>query len=126
MLLNNISQKKTQLVAKKNDKSLGEKVFPSPAREWTNNLYFYNENTTKFIPYAESLTMYLIKSYFSIYNKIVQKKVRTKRMLNRLRKYSSNKIYISKAEFKHTNDKTIINLYVFNRQKYNYVYYMKR
>jgi hypothetical protein len=34
---------------------------------------------------------------------------------------SSNKIYISNGEFKHTNHKVIITLYLFNRQKYNYI-----
>jgi len=38
----------------------------------------------------------------------------------KLRKYrylSINKIYISKAEVKHTNSKAIITVYVYNREK---------
>ena len=33
---------------------------------------------------------------------------------------------LSKGEFKHTNDKVLINIYVYNRQKYNYLYKMKK
>jgi hypothetical protein len=39
----------------------------------------------------------------------------------RLRKLSTNKIFVSDGEFKHTNDKVSITLYIFNRQRYNYL-----
>lgn len=42
-------------------------------------------------------------------------------MLRRLRRLSSHKIYVSNGEFKHTNDKVIITLYTYNRQKFNYL-----
>jgi hypothetical protein len=51
--------------------------------------------------------------------------MRTKRLLLRLRRLSSNKVYLSNGEFKHTNNKVSINLYVFNRQKYNYLSRLK-
>lgn len=52
--------------------------------------------------------------------------MRTKRLLLRLRRLSSNKIYLSNGEFKHTNNKVLINLYMFNRQKYNYLSKLKK
>jgi hypothetical protein len=30
-------------------------------------------------------------------------------------------MYVSKSEFKHTNNKTIISIFIFNKQKYNYI-----
>ena len=38
---------------------------------------------------------------------------------------SSYRIFLSNGEFKHTNDKVIITLYLYNRQKYNYLYKLK-
>lgn len=38
-------------------------------------------------------------------------------MSHRPRRYSLSKIYVSKAEIKHTNSKIIITIYTYNRQK---------
>jgi len=62
----------------------------------------------------------LIKSYFNLYNYELERKIRKTRLLRRLRKLSSHKIYVSNGEFKHTNNKVLITLYLFNRQKSNY------
>jgi hypothetical protein len=51
--------------------------------------------------------------------------MRTKRLLLRLRRLSSNRIYLSNGEFKHTNNNVLINIYLFNRQKYNYLSRLK-
>src|SRR5919107_603440 len=42
------------------------------------------------------------------------------------RKISTNKIFISDGEFKHTNDKVNITLYVYNKQKLNYLLKLKK
>jgi hypothetical protein len=68
----------------------------------------------------------IIKSYFSLYNYKIEKKIRTKRLSRKFRRLSSNKIYISNGEFKHTNNKIIINLYLYNRQKDNYMLALKK
>jgi hypothetical protein len=39
---------------------------------------------------------------------------------------TSNKIFLSKGEFKHTNNKVIITLYTFNRQKDNFILKLKK
>jgi hypothetical protein len=41
-------------------------------------------------------------------------------------KLSTNKIFVSDGEFKHTNDKVNITLYVYNRQKLNYLLKLKK
>jgi hypothetical protein len=72
------------------------------------------------IPQVTELVNKLIKSYFNLYNLKLERKIRSSRLLRRLRKLSSNKIYVSNGEFKHTNNKVIITLYLFNRQKFNF------
>jgi hypothetical protein len=72
------------------------------------------------IPQVTELATKLIKSYFNLYNLKLERKIRSSRLLGRLRKLSSNKIYVSNGEFKHTNNKVIITLYLFNRQKFNF------
>jgi hypothetical protein len=69
--------------------------------------------------------MKIIKSFFSLYNKSLEKKIRTKRLLLRLRRLSSNRIYLSNGEFKHKNNSVLINIYIFNRQKNNYLKKLK-
>lgn len=102
------------------------KHFPSSTREWVNSIYVYNENSLNLIPNTTISAVKIIKGYFSLYNKRIERKMRTKRLLLRFRRLSSNKIYVSNGEFKHTNNKVVINLYLFNRQKYNYMLALKK
>jgi len=102
------------------------KHFPSSTREWKDSIYVYNKNNLNLIPTTDIISTNIIKSYFSIFNKNIEKKLRTKRLSARFRKLSSNNIYISNGEFKHTNNKVIINLYIFNRQNKNYSLIMNK
>jgi hypothetical protein len=95
------------------------KHYPSAVREWNNSIYVFNKNAINLIPQATELVNKLIKSYFNLYNLKLERKIRSNRLLGRLRKLSSNKIYVSNGEFKHTNNKVVITLYLFNRQKFN-------
>jgi hypothetical protein len=95
------------------------KHHPTAVREWNNSMYVFNKNTLNLIPQATELVNKLIKSYFNLYNLKLERKIRSSRLLRRLRKLSSNKIYVSNGEFKHTNNKVVITLYLFNRQKFN-------
>lgn len=101
------------------------KHFPSSVREWNNSIYVYNKNTLNLIPSTTNSAMKIIKSFFSVYNKSLEKIIRSKRLLLRLRRLSSNKIYLSRGEFKHTNNNVLINVYIFNRQKHNYLSKLK-
>jgi ribosomal VAR1-like protein len=116
-----VNKKNTKLIEKKSVKQ-----FPSSVREWNNSIYVYNKNALNLIPYTTSLANNLIKSFFNLYNSKVERKMRTKRLLLRLRRLSLNKIFVSKGEFKHTNNKVTITLYVFNRQKRSYINRMKK
>ena len=95
------------------------KHYPSAVREWNNSIYVFNKNAINLIPQATELVNKLIKSYFNLYNLKLERKIRSNRLLRRLRKLSSSKIYVSNGEFKHTNNKVVITLYLFNRQKFN-------
>jgi hypothetical protein len=57
----------------------------------------------------------LIKSYFNLY--FSKKLVNSKPLINRFRRLAVNKVFISKAELKHTNSKVIITLYIYNEER---------
>lgn len=78
------------------------------------------------MPSASISAFKIIKSYFDLYNKRLEAKMRTRRLLLRLRRLSSNKFYISNGGFRHTNNKVLINLYIFNRQKSNYLLTLRK
>lgn len=101
------------------------KHFPSSVREWNNSIYVFNKNTLNLIPSTTLSAMKIIKGFFSVYNKSLEKKMRSKRLLLRLRRLSSNRIYLSRGEFKHINNNVLINIYIFNRQKHNYLSKLK-
>jgi len=80
----------------------------------------FNKNALNLIPQVTVLALKLIKSYFNLYNYKLERRIRSSRLLLRLRRLSSHKIYVSNGEFKHTNNKVVITLYLFNRQNFNY------
>ena len=101
------------------------KHFPSSTREWKSSIFLYNKNNLNLIPMTDLSAINIVKSYFSLFNNEIEKILRTKSVYKRFRKLSLNKIYISNGEFKHTNNKVIINLYIFNRQKNSHLWITK-
>lgn len=77
------------------------------------------------MPSTTVSAMKIIKGFFNVYNKSLEKIIRTKRLLLRFRRLSSNRLYLSNGEFKHKNNSVLINIYLFNRQKYNYLSKLK-
>jgi hypothetical protein len=86
----------------------------------------YNNNTLSLIPNISKLAIKFIRDYFYLYNKNIERKIRRKKIYNRRRKLSINRIFLSKGEFKHTNNKVIITLYIYNKQKNNYLLKLKK
>ena len=115
----NFNKKNTEK-KKINPQEKYNKHYPSSVREWNNSIYVFNKSAINLIPQATVLTIKLIKSYFNLYNYKLEHKLRSNKLLHRLRRLSSHKIYVSNGEFKHTNNKIVITLYIFNRQKINY------
>ncbi len=102
------------------------KHFPPANKEWLNSIYAYNKATEKRLPTADKVVFRLIKSYFNFYSKKLEKKVRMPRKRARVRRLSTDRMLVSKAEVKHTSDKAIITIYVFDRQKKYYLNKIKK
>jgi hypothetical protein len=86
--------------------------FTPGAQEWFNSIYSYNENYTKLLPIADKNLILLLNSYFNFF--VDPKNLNTKRIANRYRRLSANKVFVGKGELKHTNEKIIITSYVYN------------
>jgi hypothetical protein len=73
------------------------------------------------LPKFEEMVTKLIKSYFYLYhvkNKNKYKQTpRIRRLRIRLRRLSINRIFVSKAEIKHTNNKVLFTVYIYNAEK---------
>ena len=95
-------------------------------RNWKSSIYAYNKNTISLIPIKSKFVMKLVKGYFNSYHLELESLLRKERLRRRFRKISTNRIFISDGEFKHTNDKVNITLYVYNKQKLNYLLKLKK
>lgn len=88
--------------------------YPSSSKEWFGNIYSYNK------AYIKSLIVYdiIINKLFRSYYNIVQDKIKImyKRRRSNRGRYSANKVYVSRAELKHTNTTLCIILYTYNKQ----------
>jgi hypothetical protein len=91
------------------------KHFPPSTREWFNSVYAYNSNFIKTLSIADKNLSRLIKSYFNFY--FSNKVLKSKRIAMRFRRLLVKKIFVSKAEVKHTSSKVIITIYVYNEEK---------
>lgn len=94
---------------------VGKKYFPPVSKEWINSVYTFNNNNIKNLPIYDININSLIKNYFDLY--LNPKLIFKKRKVHKHKYLSLNKIYVSKAEIKHTNNKAILTVYVYNREK---------
>ncbi len=116
-ILNNISNKLKRNINKENLNLGYIRQFPPANIEWSNSIYVYNKNYLKVLPSFDKMVTKLIKSYFYLYDKKKKKKSISRRMRIRLRRLSVNRIFVSKAEIKHTNSKAIVTIYIYNAEK---------
>jgi hypothetical protein len=79
---------------------------------------------TKGISIAQRNLSKIIKSYFDFFfnNKLLY----GQRILTRFRRLATNKIFVSKAELKHTSTKVIVTLYVYNEERRRLIKRLKR
>jgi len=91
------------------------KYLPPVSKEWKNTVYNYSPKNNINYPIYDLNINSLIRGYFSLYfnNKFLQHKY----ISRRTKRKSLNRIFVSKAEIKHTNEKAIITLYVFNKER---------
>lgn len=99
------------------------KHFHPATKEWVNSVYFYNKDFLKTMPAADNAVNRLIKSYFSI-SPILNKK-KTRRVELRFKRLSLNRVLVSKAEMKHTNNKVVVTVYLYNKNKKTMLYRLK-
>lgn len=110
----------TDLTKENKSNMLNEKIgdtrhYPPASKEWINSVYSYNKSFIKTLPITDNAVNRLIKSFFSLSPLFSKKKSR--RVEIRFRRLSLNRILVSKSEIKHTNNKVIITVYLYNRNK---------
>lgn len=88
---------------------------PATSKEWKNTVYFFNYNNMKNLPYYDISINKLINGYFNLY--FNNKAIIGKFISSKSKRLSLNKIFVSKAEVKHTNSKAIITIYTYNREE---------
>ena len=98
--------------------------FPPANQEWSNSIYAYNYINIKGISSAQKNISILISNYFDMY--FSRKLLSNKKITMRSRRLSMNKILFSKPELKHTANKVIITLYVYNEEKRTLLNKLKR
>ena len=107
-----------------NNNNIGEtRHYPPAIIEWSDSIYSYNKNSTKTLPIVDNTVNNLIKSYFNL-NPITNNK-KSSRVQVRFRRLSLNRILVSRAEMKHTNNKVIITVYLYNKNKKFFLYKLK-
>jgi len=89
--------------------------YPSSTKEWFNSVYRYNKSYVKSLITTDVILNNLFISYFNMLQDKI--KIFFKRRNHNKNRYSANKIYVSRAEIKHTNIKIIIILYTYNKLK---------
>lgn len=113
--LNDNNQEKIQSQNNFNKNEYKNIIFYPSNKEWYSSIYSFNKM------YVKSLisTNYLVnKLFWSYFNMMEDKlKLQVKRRRSNKIIYSADKIYVSRAELKHTNTKVTILLYVYNKQK---------
>ena len=91
------------------------RYFPPSTQEWFNSIYSYDNNYIKGITVLDKNLSSLIKSYFNFY--FNKKLLFNKRVVTISRRLAIKKIFVSKAELKHSSSKVIITLYVYNEER---------
>nr|YP_009642655.1 ribosomal protein S3 [Phlyctis petraea]QCI56407.1 ribosomal protein S3 [Phlyctis petraea] len=117
------NENKLNFIENKGDYVGNNKISIPANKEWYNSVYTYNKNLIKLLPVVDNVIIYLIRSYFNMYNRRLERYIKIRKVPTWKKRLSSRKIWVSKADIKHNNDKVLITLYTYNRQ---YIYYLDR
>jgi hypothetical protein len=127
-ILNSI--KKDLSLFKLNKSSLKQKktskFFPPSFREWDTSIYSFNKSITSILSITQIHVVGLIKDYLNLFNSKIEQGLRKKRLSLKSKRLSSNKIFITSGEYKHTNNKVYVTIYAYNRQKLNYILTLRK
>ena len=95
--------------------------FTPAAQEWHNSVYTYNNHYLKTLPTADFNMFNILKSYLNSQIKIknlAKKRKRKGRTSKRKFRFKSSKsIFVGKGDIKHSNDRVIITLFLYNAEK---------
>jgi len=119
----NMKHYATQTTEKRNQESsvTGEnKNFPPAIQEWPNSIYAYNKNSVRSLAIKDKSVNSIIRSYFNLVP-VLKKNTKSKRMRSLIRRSSTKKLFVSKADIKQTNDKVTVTVYTVNREKDFYI-----
>ncbi len=121
------------MILKQNNIKITSKQFLPANKEWFTNVYAYNKNYLKNLPSYDKIVSKLIKSFFFLHplledaiNLKKWKKIKLRKKQKKKQKRSVNRIWVSKAEIKHTNSKAIFTLYIYNGEKRRLVRKLKK
>jgi len=89
--------------------------YPYSTKEWFSSVYSYNKSYIKSLITKSLILNNLFRSYFNMFEDKI--KISFKRRRANKNRYSANKIYVSRAEIKHSNTKLGILLHTYNKQK---------
>lgn len=121
---NNLKNLSKIVYLKKKISNIGiMKYLPSFSQEWKNTIYSYNKNILKNLPVNTLNVNKIIQSYFNLFildSIYLGGSKKFSRFLKKRRKFL-NKVYVSNAEIKHTNNKAIITLFAVNKVKKIYI-----
>lgn len=140
IFLNNMSKKYLLKLSSLTNEVIRVRHIPSITKEWKNNVYFFNLAKIKNLPVFDSLSDKLLSVYFNscfqigkykvnllktekkLYNQLEgsNKLKRKKLRLTRTNK-GFTKVYISKSELNHSNNKVTLNFYIHNRKGMSYL-----
>lgn len=124
-MLNNLKLKTKSYISYNHPNKVSEiaqaKNYLPSDKEWFNSVYAYNKNTIKLLPTADKVILKSIRSYFNLYSSKLENNARIPYLRRRFKRLSTNRLIVSKAELKHSSDKVMITVYVYNRQRYYYI-----
>lgn len=84
-------------------------------KEWVNSVYTYNKNYAKPLVIASDVASKVLSSFFNLSLLVKGKKAKVSEILED--RFSLDRVLVSKAEVKHTNDKINLTVYIYNRNK---------
>jgi hypothetical protein len=95
------------------------KYLPPVSKEWKNTIYTFNPNLQKNLPIYDINLNGLIKSYFNLFLKKSAEYVFNDTVFRSPREMrkTTGRVYASNVEIKHNNNKAILTIYTYNREK---------
>jgi len=124
--INHINKEKNDQINNKFKKDKYNNIiyYPSSSKEWFSSVYSFNKSYSKLLVVYDTI----LNKLFGTYCNMLQNKIRVlfKRRRDNKSRYSANKIYVSRAELKHTNTKLLIILYTYNKQRLSIERYIRK